>query len=122
LVEKEIKFSVHGALEDVPIVDPPKRVSGYFKLDRTKDAHMFYFFYESRNKGSDDPVVLWMTGACAGFSPLQPPVSALPTSWPVLNGHTMLSAGGPGCSSEIAIFYGTWVGWNELAYLWPVQV
>jgi len=74
LVEKDIQFSVHGAVEDVPIVDPPKRVAGYFKLDRTQDAHMFYFFYESRSKGADDPVVLWMTG-------------------------------GPGCSSEIAVFY-----------------
>jgi hypothetical protein len=25
---------------DVPIVDPPKRVAGYFKLNRTVDAHM----------------------------------------------------------------------------------
>lgn len=33
---------------DVPIVDPPERVAGYFKLNRTVDAHMFYFFYESR--------------------------------------------------------------------------
>jgi hypothetical protein len=35
---------------DVPIVDPPERVAGYFKLNRTVDAHMFYFFYESRWK------------------------------------------------------------------------
>lgn len=34
---------------DVPIVDPPERVAGYFKLNRTEDAHMFYFFYESRH-------------------------------------------------------------------------
>ena len=65
LVEEGIKFSVHGAVEDVPILDPPKRVAGYFKLDRTQDAHMFYFFYESRSKRADDPVVLWMTGSCA---------------------------------------------------------
>jgi hypothetical protein len=47
---------------DVPIVDPPERVAGFFKLNRTKDAHMFYFYYESRSKGANDPVILWMTG------------------------------------------------------------
>ncbi|GBF95389.1 serine carboxypeptidase-like enzyme [Raphidocelis subcapitata] len=57
----------------LPIVDPPKRMAGYFKLNRTHDAHMFYLYYGSRGRRSD-PVVLWMTG-------------------------------GPGCSSEIAVFY-----------------
>eukprot|EP00877_Chromochloris_zofingiensis_P010037 jgi/Chrzof1/5287/Cz15g20230.t1 len=73
LVEKDIAFP-SALLSDVPLVDPPRRIAGYFKLNRTHDAHMFYFFYESRSKGAMDPVVLWMTG-------------------------------GPGCSSEIAIFY-----------------
>ncbi len=36
------------------------------RLNRTEDAHMFYFFYESRRRPSADPVVLWMTG---GFLP-----------------------------------------------------
>lgn len=58
----------------VPIVDPPKRIAGYFKLDRTYDARMFYFFFQSRSKKADDPIVLWMTG-------------------------------GPGCSSELAVFF-----------------
>jgi hypothetical protein len=39
---------VNKAFNDVPIVNPPERVAGYFKLNRTVDAHMFYFFYESR--------------------------------------------------------------------------
>eukprot|EP00798_Chlamydomonas_sp_ICE-L_P017887 gene17887-24279_t len=46
----------------VPIVDPPKRMSGYFKLNRTKEAEMFYFLFESRGDPSKNPVVLWMTG------------------------------------------------------------
>ncbi|KIY96734.1 hypothetical protein MNEG_11226 [Monoraphidium neglectum] len=51
----------------VPIVDPPKRVAGYFKLNRTADAHMFYFYYQSRSRSrEDDPVILWMTGARGG--------------------------------------------------------
>lgn len=49
-------------LGGVPIVDPPKRVAGYFDLNRTHDAKMFYFFFESRTQSSTDPVVLWMTG------------------------------------------------------------
>ena len=39
----------------------------------TKDAHLFYWFFESRGEPSKDPVVLWLTG-------------------------------GPGCSSELALF------------------
>lgn len=54
--------AVQRAANDVPIVDPPERVAGFFKLNRTKDAHMFYFYYESRSKGANDPVILWMTG------------------------------------------------------------
>jgi hypothetical protein len=59
-------------------------VAGYFQLNRTYDAHMFYLYYSPRHptgraltkKESDAaPVVLWMTG-------------------------------GPGCSSEIAVLYG----------------
>lgn len=54
--------------------------SGYFKLERTYDAHMFFFLFESRKQTEEkSPLVLWMTG-------------------------------GPGCSSELAIFYenGPW--------------
>ena len=55
--------------------DNPLRISGYFKLDRTYDAHMFFFHFQSRNDvDGTDPVVVWMTG-------------------------------GPGCSSELAVFY-----------------
>ncbi|QDZ19216.1 serine carboxypeptidase [Chloropicon primus] len=55
--------------------EDPMRVAGYFKLDRTYDAHMFFFHFQSRNDAnSEDPLVVWMTG-------------------------------GPGCSSELAVFY-----------------
>ncbi|KAG1675310.1 hypothetical protein FOA52_015984 [Chlamydomonas sp. UWO 241] len=78
IVEQKIGFAPASNIETdangVPIVQPPTRVSGYFKLDRTVDAHMFYFLFESRNNAATDPVVLWMTG-------------------------------GPGCSSELAVFY-----------------
>ncbi|GFR42356.1 hypothetical protein Agub_g3051 [Astrephomene gubernaculifera] len=75
LVEKEINFPlVSDSLSDTPLIDPPKRIAGYFKLNRTHDARMFYFYFQSRSSPQTDPVVLWMTG-------------------------------GPGCSSEIAIFF-----------------
>jgi carboxypeptidase C (cathepsin A) len=59
----------------------PERYSGYFKLNRTYDAHMFFFYFQARVEpdSEDTPVVLWMTG-------------------------------GPGCSSELAVFFenGPW--------------
>ncbi|GIL67070.1 hypothetical protein Vafri_20506 [Volvox africanus] len=74
LVEKEVHLNLDARYADTSLVDPPKRIAGYFKLNRTHDARMFYFFFQSRNDPITDPVVLWMTG-------------------------------GPGCSSEIAIFF-----------------
>lgn len=47
--------------------------AGYYTLPHSKDARMFYFFFESRTNKSN-PVVIWLTG-------------------------------GPGCSSELALFY-----------------
>ncbi|XP_022853125.1 serine carboxypeptidase-like isoform X2 [Olea europaea var. sylvestris] len=41
--------------------------AGYYRLPHTKDARMFYFFFESRNSRAD-PVVIWLTGGpgCSG--------------------------------------------------------
>jgi len=50
-----------------------KQLSGYFKLNQKPERNYFYWFFESRNDPTTDPVVLWMTG-------------------------------GPGCSSEVALF------------------
>jgi serine carboxypeptidase-like clade 4 len=60
LHEREIKLDVQGDSG----ISPEKlgQYAGYFKLARTHDANMFYFFFESRGNKTDDPVVLWMTG------------------------------------------------------------
>ncbi|KAI9833965.1 MAG: hypothetical protein M1826_005870 [Phylliscum demangeonii] len=43
-------------------VDPGvKQYSGYLD-DEKEDKHLFYWFFESRNKPATDPVVLWLNG------------------------------------------------------------
>jgi carboxypeptidase C (cathepsin A) len=39
-----------------------ERYSGYFKLNRTYDAHMFFFYFQARKDPDNAPVVLWHTG------------------------------------------------------------
>ncbi|CAN1339471.1 Serine carboxypeptidase-like 49 [Linum perenne] len=74
IVEKPLRFpnlvgddDLESAVEDLG------HHAGYFNIEHSYAAKMFYFFFESRNS-KDDPVVIWLTG-------------------------------GPGCSSELAIFY-----------------
>ncbi|KAL0460147.1 UNVERIFIED_CONTAM: Serine carboxypeptidase 3 [Sesamum latifolium] len=71
IVEKRLKFPLLG--NSGASVQDLGHHAGYYKLPHTKDARMFYFFFESRNS-TNDPVVIWLTG-------------------------------GPGCSSELALFY-----------------
>ncbi|KAL8166587.1 hypothetical protein V2J09_008086 [Rumex salicifolius] len=72
LVEKPFKFP--GLKDDNGVsIEDFGHHAGYYKLQNSYDARMFYFFFESRNS-KDDPVVIWLTG-------------------------------GPGCSSELALFY-----------------
>jgi hypothetical protein len=106
LVEKPIQWSSETlkSASATPIVDPPNRSAGYFKLDRTHgidlvhmircmadslastshfshtDAHMFYFLFQSRSDAENDPVVLWMTGVCFLAPSLRYKHSTLPHS------------------------------------------
>ena len=45
----------------------------FLQVDGTRDANLFYWYFESREHPATDPLVLWLTG-------------------------------GPGCSSQIALF------------------
>jgi hypothetical protein len=65
LIEKRFtlpNINSQGVSKTVPIVDD-SRIAGYFRLNRTEDARMFYFLFKSRGSPKDDPVVIWMTGA-----------------------------------------------------------
>ncbi|XAR60018.1 Carboxypeptidase C [Bertholletia excelsa] len=86
LVEKPLKLPALGDSETS--IEDLGHHAGYYRLPHTKDARMFYFFFESR-KNKSDPVVIWLTG-------------------------------GPGCSSELAMFYenGPFHIANNLSLLW----
>ncbi|XP_031102353.1 serine carboxypeptidase-like [Ipomoea triloba] len=87
LVEKLFKFpnlaDCNASVEDLG------HHAGYFKIQNSYAARMFYFFFESRRGKKDDPVVIWLTG-------------------------------GPGCSSELALFYenGPFQIANNLSLVW----
>ena len=73
IVERPLAFP-EGVVRGPSPPTPFEHSAGYFALNRTSAAEMFYFLFRSRAPASDSsPVVLWMTG-------------------------------GPGCSSEIALF------------------
>ncbi|QPH05301.1 hypothetical protein C2857_003012 [Epichloe festucae Fl1] len=42
-------------------VDKVKQYSGYLD-DNSRDKHLFYWFFESRNDPKNDPVLLWLSG------------------------------------------------------------
>nr|ALO61072.1 serine carboxypeptitase-like protein 49 [Dionaea muscipula] len=87
LVEKRFKFPTldysNASLDDLG------HHAGYFSLNDTYDARMFYFFFENRKNNTGAPVVVWLTG-------------------------------GPGCSSELAVFYenGPFKINNDMTLVW----
>uniref|UniRef100_A0A5B6YKB7 Carboxypeptidase n=1 Tax=Davidia involucrata TaxID=16924 RepID=A0A5B6YKB7_DAVIN len=86
IVEKRFKFP---NLADPSVsVEDLGHHAGYYKIQHSHAARMFYFFFESRNN-KKDPVVIWLTG-------------------------------GPGCSSELAMFYenGPFSIANNLSLVW----
>ncbi|KVI09702.1 Peptidase S10, serine carboxypeptidase [Cynara cardunculus var. scolymus] len=72
IVEKRFKFPNLVDPNGIS-VDDLGHHAGYYQIEHSHAARMFYFFFESRSRKTD-PVVIWLTG-------------------------------GPGCSSELALFY-----------------
>ncbi|GAB2286879.1 Protein cbp3, mitochondrial [Dionaea muscipula] len=87
LVEKRFKFPNFDAANGISAEDLGHH-AGYYEIEHSHDARMFYFLFESRNS-KEDPVVIWLTG-------------------------------GPGCSSELAVFYenGPFKIANNLSLVW----
>jgi serine carboxypeptidase-like clade 4 len=88
IVEKPLRFpNFSGEGEGISIDDLAHR-AGYYPIQHSHAAKMFYLFFESRNN-KKDPVVIWLTG-------------------------------GPGCSSELAVFYenGPFKIANNLSLVW----
>ncbi|XP_010243256.1 PREDICTED: serine carboxypeptidase-like [Nelumbo nucifera] len=71
LVER--RFSFPNLADPSVSLDDLGHHAGYYRLQHSHAARMFYLLFESRNS-KKDPVVIWLTG-------------------------------GPGCSSELAVFY-----------------
>ncbi|XP_047335701.1 serine carboxypeptidase-like [Impatiens glandulifera] len=67
LVEKQFRLPVHG-----PSIRNLGHYAGYYRLPHTRDARMFYLFFESRKNKRRDPVVIWLTGGPGGtcFMPM----------------------------------------------------
>ncbi|KAL8146386.1 serine carboxypeptidase-like [Apium graveolens] len=59
LVEKRITFPVLG--DSGATVKDLGQHAGFLPLPHSKDARLFYYFFESRQNKSD-PVVIWLTG------------------------------------------------------------
>lgn len=44
------------------LIDEPTRVAGYFQLDSTEAAEMFYFYFQNREQNPDAPLAIWLSG------------------------------------------------------------
>ncbi|KAL9246290.1 hypothetical protein vseg_019845 [Gypsophila vaccaria] len=87
LVERKLKFPNLYDPSEISVEDLGHH-AGYYQIHHSRNARMFYFFFESR-RSKKDPVVIWLTG-------------------------------GPGCSSELALFYenGPFRIANNLSLVW----
>ncbi|CAN6704751.1 unnamed protein product [Malus baccata var. baccata] len=86
LVEK--RFRLPNLVDSGDSIEDLGHHAGYYKIEHSHAAKMFYLFFESRTN-KKDPVVIWLTG-------------------------------GPGCSSELAVFYenGPFTIANNLSLVW----
>jgi len=61
--------SYEGELGDSNVVPPEMcdstgvlSLAGYYKIQGSRDANYFYWFFESRDSPSTDPFIIWLTG------------------------------------------------------------
>jgi len=54
--------SFSGTVTSTLAPGPERSFSGYIKVNETRDAHLFHWFFPSRSDPSTDPVVIWLTG------------------------------------------------------------
>lgn len=52
-----VRYKINTLCETTPGV---KSYSGY--IDIANDKHLFFWFFESRNQPSSDPITLWLNG------------------------------------------------------------
>ena len=52
-----VRYKLNELCETTPDV---KSYSGY--IDIAEDKHLFFWFFESRNQPSSDPITLWLNG------------------------------------------------------------
>ncbi|XP_047309390.1 serine carboxypeptidase-like [Impatiens glandulifera] len=57
LFEKKFRLPVRG-----PSIRNLGHYAGYYRLPHSRDARMFYLFFESRKNKRSDPVVIWLSG------------------------------------------------------------
>ncbi|OAY68128.1 Serine carboxypeptidase 3 [Ananas comosus] len=60
LVERRLRLPILGDIGSEISVEQLGHHAGYYRLEHTHGARMFYFFFESEQKY--DPVVIWLTG------------------------------------------------------------
>lgn len=70
----------------------PSRTGGY--LDIADDAHIYFWFFESRNKPSKDPLVVWFVDS-----------AAFPSFGELTSCSALRLNGGPGCSSSTGLLF-----------------
>ncbi|KAI6659308.1 Serine carboxypeptidase S10 family member 1-like [Oopsacas minuta] len=56
------EIPVEGLPRNFSWPDKVKQFSGYINVNKTHGNHFFYWFFESRSKPSEDPLILWLTG------------------------------------------------------------
>ncbi|KAF0697811.1 Aste57867_11526 [Aphanomyces stellatus] len=61
-------LSLAATTDMPPLCDTTGQSSGLIQLPNKEDAHLFYWFFESRSNPDTDPLVLWLTGGVGGSS------------------------------------------------------